>query len=64
MSKSLERQTRGINMPNVLRDKERQLTKMMAIIFFTFLMAYIPSFVVKLVKNSCYFLSIIKDNQL
>merc|ERR1712029_1107950 len=37
----------GSKIPNSLRSKERAITQMMMIIFFTFLLTYIPSFVVK-----------------
>ena len=40
----------GSKIPNSLRSKERAITKMMMIIFFTFLLTYIPSFVVKWVS--------------
>ena len=41
----------GSKIPNSLRSKERAITKMMMIIFFTFLLTYIPSFVVKWVSD-------------
>ena len=42
----------GSKIPNSLRSKERAITQMMMIIFFTFLLTYIPSFVVKWVSYS------------
>ena len=55
MTKGIEESMRessgpGSRLPNSLRTKERVITKMLMIIFFTFLLTYIPSFVVKWVS--------------
>ena len=44
----------GGNVPKSLKMKEKQLTKMMAIIFATFLMTYIPGYLVKQVSEAQY----------
>ena len=44
----------GGNVPKSLKMKEKQLTKMMAIIFATFLMTYIPGYLVKQVSETQY----------
>ena len=38
------------NVPKSLKNREKQITKMMAIIFATFLMTYIPGYLVKQVR--------------
>ena len=41
---------RNSNVPKSLKIKEKQITTMMAIIFATFLMTYIPGYLVKQVR--------------
>jgi hypothetical protein len=53
MSRALDIQMKGTKLPNSLKSKEKQLRKMMAIIFLTFLMTYIPSYIIKAVSISC-----------
>merc|ERR1712223_2330656 len=56
MTRSLAGQMEGLrrredssssNVPKSLKNREKQITKMMAIIFATFLMTYIPGYLVK-----------------
>ena len=59
MTRSLAGQMEGLrrredssssNVPKSLKNREKQITKMMAIIFATFLMTYIPGYLVKQVR--------------
>ena len=53
MTRSLAGQMEGIRrskVPKSLKNREKQITKMMAIIFATFLMTYIPGYLVKQVR--------------
>jgi len=47
MSKSLKRQSSDACIPQSLKKKEKQLTKMLFIIFVCFMLTYLPAFVVK-----------------
>lgn len=50
MSKSLKRQSSDACIPQSLKKKEKQLTKMLFIIFVCFMLTYLPAFVVKRVS--------------
>ena len=53
MTRSLAGQMEGLRrskVPKSLKNREKQITKMMAIIFATFLMTYIPGYLVKQVR--------------
>ncbi len=59
MKKELERRMKDASLqdstlPNSLRKKEKQLTKMIIIIFVTFLLTYVPSYCVQRVSESFF----------
>ena len=49
MAKALKRQSSDV-IPTSLKKKEKQLTKMLFIIFVCFMLTYLPAFVVKKVS--------------
>ena len=59
MSKTLKRQSSDACVPQSLKKKEKQLTKMLFIIFVCFILTYLPAFVVKKVSHDFEFFPIL-----